>query len=86
MLYADGKPYGAPQSGNGSVKWTGLPSRNPGETENIKYTVKALKDPAGYTSSVSGNTVTFTLNTVNVTVNAVIAGAPAGTDLSGLLL
>ncbi len=86
MLYADGKPYGAPQSGNGSVKWTGLPSRNPGETENIKYTVKALKDPDGYTSSVSGNTVTFTLNTVNVTVNAVIAGAPAGADLSGLLL
>ena len=86
MLYADGKPYGAPQSGNGSVKWTDLPSRNPGGTENIKYTVKALNDPAGYTSSVSGNTVTFSLNTVNVTVNAVIAGAPAGTDLSGLLL
>ena len=86
MLYADGQPYGEPQSGNAAVKWTGLPSRNPGKTENIKYTVKALKDPDGYTGTVSDNTVTFTLNTVNVTVNATIAGAPAGADLSSLRL
>ena len=78
MLYADGQPYGEPQSGNASVKWTGLPYRNPGKTEKITYTVKALKDPDGYTSSVSDNTVTFKLNTVDVTINVTIAGAPAG--------
>jgi len=86
VLYADGQPYGEPQSGNAAVKWTGLPSRNPGQTEDIKYTVKALQDPDGYTSVVSGNTVTFTLNTVNVTINATIAGAPAEADLNGLRL
>ncbi len=89
MLYADGEPYGEPKSGNGSVKWEGLPSRKPGETDETKkinYTVKALKDPDGYTSSVSGNTVTYTLNTVNVTIKAEIAGAPEGADLSGLRL
>ncbi len=86
MLYADGEPYGEHQSGNAAVKWTGLPSRKPGETENTKYTVKALKDPDGYTSAVSGTEVTFTLNTVNVTINATVAGAPTGADLSGLRL
>lgn len=86
VLYADGKPYGEPKSGNGSVKWEGLPSRNPGKTDDIKYTVNALKDPDGYTSSVLDNTVTFKLNTVNVTIKAEIAGAPADADLSGLRL
>ena len=48
VLYADGVPYGEPKSGNAAVKWTGLPSRYPGKSEDIKYTVKALKDPDGY--------------------------------------
>ena len=79
MLYADGQPFDKLKNGNASVKWTGLP-------QNKEYTVKPVKDPDGYTSSVSGDTVTFTLKTVNVTINATIAGAPEDADLSGLLL
>ena len=86
ILKKDGVAYGEPKAGAAAVSWTDLPSVNPGTNTAITYTVEALKDPAGYTSSVSENTVTFTLNTVNVTINAELSGYPEGTDLSGLLL
>ena len=86
VLYADGAPYGEPKTANAAVKWEGLPSVKPGTTTAISYTVQPLKDPAGYTGSVSGTTVTFTLNTVNVTIKGTVAGAPEGTDLSALKL
>ena len=86
VLYADGVPYGEPKEGAKTVKWTDLPSVRPGTNDEIVYTVKPLKDPAGYTGSASGTEVTFTLNTVNVSISATVAGAPEGTDLSGLRL
>lgn len=86
MLYADGEPYGEPKSGAASVEWKGLPSRKPGETKAIIYSVKPVKDPDGYTSTVDGKKVTFTLQTVNVTINATVAGAPEDADLSNLRL
>ena len=86
MLYADGEPYGEPKFGAATVEWKGLPSRKPGETKAIIYSVKPVKDPDGYTSTADGKTVTFTLKTVNVTINATIAGAPADADLSNLKL
>ena len=86
VLYADGAPYGEPKSGNAAVKWEGVPAVKADTNAAIKYEVKPQQIPAGYSCSVSGTDVTFTLNTVAVTVNVSVAGAPEGTDLSGLRL
>ncbi len=86
MLLADGKPYGEPKAFSVSETWTDLPQYKPGSDTPITYTAKPLDIPEGYSCSVSGTTVTFTLNTVSITVNAELAGYPEGTDLSNLRL
>ena len=86
VLYADGVAYGEPKDGNAAVKWEDMPEYKPNSDTKIKYEVKPLADPAGYTSAASGTEVTFTLKTINVSISATVAGAPEGTDLNALRL
>ncbi len=64
QLYADGSAYGTPIKLTASEHWmanyTGLPKYSDG-THEIVYTVKEVSVPDGYTSSVSGMTITNTL-------------------------
>ena len=90
MLLADNEPCGKPQAAKAStgwkVTWNGLRKYRPGTQTEIEYKVKQMQEPAGYTSSASGLTVTNTLQTAGLTLKVTLAGAPEGTDLSGLNL
>ena len=89
LLLADGEPIGEPKNATPSdwrVVWKDQPVSNPGSDTPIVYSVRQLQDPAGYTAAVSGLTVTNTLQTGSLKVNVALAGAPEGTDLSGLKL
>ena len=88
-LLADGKPFGAEKTanaGNGwKVAWDNLPVTKKGETNAIAYSVEETV-PDGYTAAVSGLTITNTLQTGTLSLQAAVSGAPAGTDVSGLKL
>ena len=85
-LYADGAPCAEPKTGNAAVKWDNLPGVNPATLEKISYSVQLQQVPDGYTASYDGTTVTLTLNTVDVKLNASVSGAPEGIDLGSLAL
>ena len=87
MLLADGEAYGEPQSARNpgwKATWNNLPVFKPNSDTRIEYTVKQLQDPDGYVSAASGLEVTNTLQTGTLSLNASVAGAPEGTDLSAL--
>ena len=89
LLLADGEPCGEPKNATPSdwrVVWKDQLVARPGSDTPIVYSVRQLQDPAGYTSAVSGLNVTNTLGTATLKVDVAIAGAPEGTDLSGLEL
>ena len=89
LLLADGEPCGEPKNATPSdwrVVWKDQLVSRPGSDTPIVYSVRQLQDPAGYTSAVSGLNVTNTLGTATLKVDVAIAGAPEGTDLSGLEL
>ena len=88
-LLADGEPAGEPiavKAPAWSASWDKLPKYRPGSDTEIQYTVSQPQDPAGYMASVSGLTVTNTLQTGKLTLNAVLDGMPEGADISGLKL
>lgn len=87
MLLADGVPCGEPvavTAPDWQATWKNLPTKKPGSDTGINYTVKQLQTPEGYTSTVSELTVTNTVQTGNLKLNAAVSGAPEGADLSGL--
>ena len=88
MLLADGKPCGEPDTAKApdwQVTWKDLPEKAAAGSENdIVYTAKQLQDPEGYVSSVSGLTVTNTLQLGNLKLAASVSGVPEGADVSGL--
>ena len=90
LVQADGEtPAGVPQSVKGdawTVTWYNMPKREPGldTTKAISYSVKPVQVPVGYTASVEGTTVTFTLPTSSLTVDASVTGLPGDVDLSGV--
>lgn len=86
VLYADGQPYGEPKPVKSATVWDKLPEYKPNSDTKIVYEVKPLAVPDGYSCEDSGMTVKFTLNTVDISVTATLAGYPEGTDLSGLRL
>ncbi len=88
-LLADGEPCGAalaasPRNG-WTVSWENLPVTRKGETAEIAYSIEEIA-PEGYQVSVSGLTVTNTLLTGGLTLQASVTGAPEGSDVSGLKL
>ncbi len=86
VLYADGQPYGEPKYAKAAATWDDLPQYQPNSDTKITYEVKPLAVPDGYSCEASGTAVKFTLNTVDVTLTATLAGYPEGTDLSSLRL
>ena len=90
-LLADGEPYGEPKELKGSGlewawTWENLPAFKPNSDTPIRYSVKLLQDPAGYTvSAVSDLELKNTLQTGKLSLNAAVS-APEGTDLSSLNL
>ena len=88
-LLADGKPFGAEKTanaGNGwTVTWENLPVTKKGTADAIAYSVEEVV-PDGYTAAVSGLTITNTLQTGTLSLQASVSGAPAGADVSGLKL
>ena len=88
-LLADGEPAGEPAAVKApawTASWDKLPKYRPGSDTEIRYTVSQLQDPAGYTASVDGLTVTNTLQTGRLTLNVSLNGVPEGADVSGLKL
>ena len=89
LLLADGEPCGEPKNATPSdwtVVWKDQLVSNPGSDKPIVYSVRQIQDPAGYTAAADGLTVTNTLQTGALKVDVSVAGAPEGTDLSGLKL
>ena len=88
-LLADGTPFGAEKTANAgnswTVTWENLPVTKKGSADAIAYSVEEVT-PDGYTAAVSGLTITNTLQTGNLSLQAAVSGAPEGTDLSGLKL
>ncbi|MCR5296212.1 MAG: Cna B-type domain-containing protein [Clostridiales bacterium] len=89
-LTADGAPYGTAQKANAAnswtVEWTDLPVTWKGSAEKIAYAIEPANKVEGYNTSVSGGTLTCSLQTGSLTLQASASGAPEGTDLSGLKL
>ena len=83
MLLDGTKPVGEPKEAKESTGWDVTWSNLP---QNGSYTVKQMQTPKGYTESVSGTTVTNTLQTASLSLNVTVTGAPEGTDLSQLSL
>ena len=88
-LLADGKPFGAEKTANAgnswTVTWENLPVTKKGTTDAIAYSVEEVV-PDGYTAAVSGLTITNTLQTGTLSLQASVSGVPAGADVSGLKL
>ena len=88
-LKADGEDFGVPmevKASATSATWKALPKRQTGSDTDIVYTVEPVSIPEGYTASVSGTEVVFTLQMAGLTLKADISGYPEGTDLSALTL
>ena len=89
-LLADGQPFGAPATANEkngwTVKWEDLPVTKKGSADVITYSLEQTTVPDGYTVAVAGSTVTNTLLTGTLSLQASVSGAPEGTDLSKLSL
>ena len=87
-LLADGEPYGAAVTVNKAKSWTAVwsdvPVYKPGGETKITYTVSQVAEPAGYSESVSGLSVTNRLQTGTLVISATMAGLPEGTDTSKL--
>jgi len=82
QLLANGQPYGTPKtlSGSGdtwSGSWDSLPRNMDGNS--ITYTVLSASNPTYYDVSESGLTVTYSLVTGTLTVEATSTGAADGT-------
>ena len=89
-LLADGNVFRTPATagaGNGwqSAGWENLPVNREGTTSPITYGIEAADQVPGYTASVEGSQVVYTLQKgtlkLDITVNA-----PEGADVSGLKL
>ena len=86
-LLADGKVYRtlpANAKNDWSVKFEDLPRNAKGGTTPIVYSIDQVAVP-GYTVSVSGSAISYTLQTGTLVVNAAVS-APEGADVSGLSL
>ena len=90
-LLADGKPQRAAaalNSGNSwSTTWTDLPKYSQGK--EIAYTVEQVEMPAYYTAAISGSaaagyTITDTLGTGTLTIQAGFSGLPANAPTGSL--
>ena len=88
-LLADGKPFGAEKTANTgnswTVTWENLPVTKKGSADPIAYSVEEVT-PDGFTASVSGLTITNTLQTGTLSLQATVSGVPEGADVSGLKL
>ena len=88
-LLADGKPFGAEKTANTgnswTVTWENLPVTKKGSADPIAYSVEEVT-PDGFTASVSGLTITNTLQTGSLSLQATVSGVPEGADVSGLKL
>ncbi len=86
-LLADGKPFGAEKTANTgnswTVTWENLPVTKKGSADPIAYSVEEVT-PDGFTASVSGLTITNTLQTGTLSLQATVSGVPEGADVSGL--
>ncbi len=89
-LLADGSVFRTPATANAaggwqSAGWENLPVNREGTTTPISYSIEAADSVGGYTASVEGSQVVYTLQKgtlkLNITVNA-----PEGADVSGLKL
>ena len=89
-LLADGALYttGVASARNGwTVSWSNLPltaKGNPNQT--ISYSLSQGSTPKGYTTAISGATVTNTLQTGHLSLAAAVSGVPEGADVSSLSL
>ena len=86
-LLADGEPAGMPitvKAPAWKATWENMPAYRPNSDTRIAYTVSQPADPAGYAATVSGLTVTNTLQTGKLTLAASAGGAPEGADISEL--
>ena len=89
-LLADGALYttGVASARNGwTVSWSNLPltaKGNPNQT--ISYSLAQGSTPKGYTTAVSGATVTNTLQTGHLSLSSAVTGVPEGADVSALSL
>ena len=88
-LLADGKPFGAEKTANTgnswTVTWENLPVTKKGSADPIAYSVEEVT-PDGFTASVSGLTITNSLQTGTLSLQATVSGVPEGADVSGLKL
>ena len=87
-LMANGQPYSAAVTvgvqGGWTAQWDELPVTQPGSKDAIVYTVEQVSVPEGYTAASDGQTVTNTIQTGRLTLQASVAGVPEGADASGL--
>ncbi len=84
----NGNPYTAELKVGASNGWgleLSLPENLYGRMESAAYEISA-PDVAGYKKDRNGVTMTYTLQTGKLSLNASVSGAPAGADLSGLRL
>ena len=84
-LLADGKVYrsaAANEKNDWTVTFSDLPRNRKGGTTPIEYSIDKVS-VAGYSVSVSGADVSYTLQTGTLVVNVAVS-APEGADVSGL--
>ena len=84
----NGNPYTTELKVGASNGWgleLSLPENLYGRMESAVYAISA-PDVAGYKKDRNGVTMTYTLQTGKLSLNASVSGAPAGADLSGLRL
>lgn len=84
-LLADGQVCRTPVDVADKYTWTDLPKYRKGTTEPIEYYALPADTLEAYSPSIEGETITFTLKTATLTVNASVVG-PEGADVSGLEL
>ena len=89
-LLADGKVFRTPttaSAGGGwqSAGWEKLPVNKEGTTSPISYSIEAADQVSGYTASVQGSQVVYTLQKGTLTLK-INVNAPDGADVSGLKL
>ena len=88
-LLADGVVARTPvtvPTARGTATWETIPVNKPGTTEPITYSIAPADEVPGYSASVIGGTVTYTLLTGGLKLSASVAGVPEGADVSGLKL
>lgn len=86
-LLADGEICRTPvtvSADAGSGAWENLYVNKKGTTEPIKYSIAPADEVAGYTASVDGGTVTYTLKTGTLSVKADFTGVPEVADITSL--